>query len=412
MGHDRTLPLAGIRVVDLTHEWAGPHATRLLADFGAEVIRIEHSRRMDIFRGGRTAGQAYNHHSGWLQLNRNKLGITLDLKTTRDVEALKALVRISDVVVENSRAGVMASLGLGYEVLRQLKPDIIMLSMSAFGQTGPEASYGGFGGSLEPLGGIQAFTAYQQHSQPMRIRELDVVNGVMGAGAIMTALLYRQRTGRGQWIDLSQLEASINALIGAHLLEYAMHGTPALPLGNRHVRHAPQGCYRCQGDDQWVAVAVRSEAEWERFCEVLGRPELKTDPRFATRSERACHHDELDRLIEAWTILHSHYEAMHLLQQAGIAVGAVLNVADLSGDPHLGERAFFQRAKEGSDRRFPGMPFRLSEGRGEIRRPGPSLGEHNAYVLRELLGRSQGELEPLTEDKIGTVFDIESAEGA
>jgi crotonobetainyl-CoA:carnitine CoA-transferase CaiB-like acyl-CoA transferase len=139
---------------------------------------------------------------------------------------------------------------------------------------------------------------------------------------------------------------------------------------------------------------------------------LKTDPRFATRAERACHHDELDRLIEAWTIVHTHDEAMHLLQRAGIAAGAVLNVAELSGDPHLGERAFFQRATDGSERRFPGLPFRLSQGRGEIRRPGPSLGEHNAYVLCELLGRSPGELEPLTEDKIGTVFDIEPAAGA
>lgn len=407
MLHHGELPLAGIRVVDLTHDWAGPHATRMLADFGAEVIRIEYSRRMDLIRGGRKEGQAYNHHPRWLEINRNKLAMTLDLKCARDLEALKTLVKVSDLVVESSRVGVMANFGLGYEALRTIKPDIIMVSMGAFGQTGPEAAYGGFGGCLEALSGVQALTAYHKHGKPVRIREMDVTNGVIGACAIMTALIYRQRTGKGQWIDLSQLEAPTHGLIGEHLLEYAMNGTQTVPVGNRHARYAPQGCYRCKGDDKWVALAVRSDEEWERFCESIGRPELNQDVRFATRSDRAYNHDELDRLIEEWTILHTHDEAMHLLQAAGIAAGAVLNVVELSADPHLGERRFFQMAKDGSGRFFPGMPFRVSEGRGEIRRRGPHLGEHNEYVLCELLGRSKAELEPLTENKIGTAYDME-----
>lgn len=407
MAQQRKLPLAGVRVVDLTHEWAGPHATRLLADFGAEVIKVEYSRRMDIMRLANTQAQAYNRHPRWLQLHRNKGSITLDLKTTCDVDVFKDLVKISDVVVESSRAGVVEALGLGYAELSQLKPNIIMVSMSAFGQTGPEAGYAGYGGALEAVSGLQALTAYDRHSRPMRIREMDVINGVLGACAIMTALIHRQQTGRGQWIDVSQLETTTSGLMGAHLLEYAMRGTHTLPLGNRHAWYAPQGCYRCMGEDKWVAISIRSDEEWGRFCEVIGHPELGTAMRFATRLHRVQNHDELDRIIEAWTILHTHDEAMHLLQAAGIAAGAVLNLQELNLDPHMNARGFFCTVKHGIDHSFPGMPFKLSAGAGEIRRHGPQLGEHNGYVLHELLGRPQGSLKPLAEDDIGTAFDIE-----
>jgi crotonobetainyl-CoA:carnitine CoA-transferase CaiB-like acyl-CoA transferase len=219
--------------------------------------------------------------------------------------------------------------------------------------------------------------------------------------------MYRQQTGKGQWIDLSQLEAPIHALIGEHVLEYTVNGTQTLPLGNRHRQYAPHGCYRCKGEDKWVALAVRSDKEWERLCEVIGHTELTWDTRFATSVDRLHNHDELDRVIEEWTILRAHDEAMHLLQQAGIAAGAVLNVAELSTDPHLQERAFFQHAKEDTERLFPGMPFRLSDGSGELRRPGPRLGEHNEYVLCELLGYAKEGIEPPTEEKIGTALDTE-----
>jgi crotonobetainyl-CoA:carnitine CoA-transferase CaiB-like acyl-CoA transferase len=400
-------PLAGIRVIDLSHNWAGPHATRLLADYGAEVIKVEYSRRMDGMRGGRKENQAYNHHPRWLQINRNKLSITLDLKRSRDVDVFKGLVRISDVVVENSRVGVMKRLGLGYEVLSEIKPDLIYVSMSAFGQTGPEASYAGYGGSLEALSGIQVLTSYEKNSRPARVREMDVTNGILGACAIMTALVYRQQTGQGQWIDLSQLETATSSLIGEHLLEYAMNGEQTLPLGNRHARYAPQGCYRCKGDDQWVVISIRSDEEWERFCTVIGHPELVNDASLTTSLDRAQYQDELDKLIEGWTLSHTHLEAMSLLQQVGIAAGAVINNAEISEDLHLRERGFLQKPGDGGEKLYPGLPFRLSEGGGEVQRRGPFLGEHNEYVLCQLLGRPKDEIESLTEDKIGTAFDIE-----
>jgi crotonobetainyl-CoA:carnitine CoA-transferase CaiB-like acyl-CoA transferase len=405
MAHDQQLALDGVRIVDLTHDWAGPHATRLLADYGAEVIKVEYSRRMDGMRGARLEGQAYNHHPRWLEINRNKLSITLNLKHARDVEAFKDLVRVSDVVIESSRVGVMEGFGLGYEVLRRLKPDIVLVSMTAFGQTGPEASYAGYGGCIEPLSGVQSLTAYNKTSRPMRIREMDVTNGVLGACAIMTALLYRQQTGKGQWIDLSQLEASTGGLIGEHLLAYAMNGMQALPVGNRHPYYAPQGCYPCQGQDKWVAIVIRTDEEWERLCEVMGRRDLQKETRLATRAGRAQNHDELDEVIASWTRCHTPREVMELLQQAGIAAGAVLDVEEISTDPHLEARSFFRNARDGSGR-FPGMPFGLAETPGEVRRRGPYLGEHNDYVLCELLGWPPDQVEALTPDKIGTAFDI------
>lgn len=407
MSEHSELPLTGIRIVDLTHDWAGPHATRMLADFGAEVIKIEYLKRIDGMRGAKKEGQAYNHHPRWLEINRNKLSITLDLKTTRGVEAFKELVKISDVVVASSRVGVMEKFGLGYDALREIKPDIIMVSMSPFGHTGPESGYAGYGGCLEPLSGIQGLTAYAAGGRPTRVREMDVTNGVVGACAIMTALVQRQQTGKGQWVDLSQLETATGGLIGEHLLEFVMNGTQTLPLGNRHPFSAPQGCYPCQGDDKWVALSIGSDAEWKKFCEVMGRPELSEDERFATNAARMQNHDELDQLIEGWTNSRTHYQAMELLQAAGLAAGAVLNVAEISENPHLQERGFFKQAGYGSDRLFPGMPFIFSEYQGEVRRRGPHLGEHNHYVLCELLGRAAEEAAPIRDEEIGTAFDIE-----
>jgi crotonobetainyl-CoA:carnitine CoA-transferase CaiB-like acyl-CoA transferase len=406
MAHDQPLPLGGIRIVDLTHDWAGPHASRLLADFGAEVIKVEYSRRMDGMRGARLEGQAYNHHPRWLEINRNKLSIILDLKQPRDVEAFKDLVRVSDVVVENSRVGVMAGFGLGYEVLRRVKPDIILVSMSAFGRTGPEASYAGYGGCIEPLSGVQTLTGYDKESRPVRIREMDVTNGVVGACAVMTALIYRQQTGKGQWIDVSQLEAATSGLAGEHFLAYAMSGIQTLPMGNRHPYYAPQGCYPCQGEDKWVAIVIRSDEEWQRLCELMERQDLKADTRFATRFGRAQNHDEVDQAIASWTRGHTHQGVMELLQQGGIAAGAVLDVEEISRDPHLEARGFFRSARDGSGR-FPGMPFVLAESPGEVRRRGPHLGEHNEHVLCALLGWSKDQVVTPAPHTIGTAFDIE-----
>ncbi len=401
----KNMPLKGIRVIDISHSWAGPHCSRILADFGAEVIKVEYPKRLCMLRGGRTDNRAYNDHNAWSQVNRNKYSITLDVTIKKDSEILRDLIKISDVLVDNARTGVMEKLGFGYEDVKKIKPDLIMLSMAAFGKTGPYAAYAGYGAVMEAMGGIQSLTAYSKDAAPKRIKELDVTNGTAGASAVMTALLYRQRTGEGQYIDLSQLEAATHSLIGEHLLEYVMNGTRTLPLGNRHSQFAPQGCYRCKGDDEWIALTVRSDEEWIKLCKALDHPEWGSNASFATAEARVGNHDELDRMIEEWTINHTHYDAVQILQDQGIPSGAVLNTAELSEDQHLKDREYFVKGAGGSDKLFMGVPFKLSEGSGKIRLRGPDLGQHNEYVLCELLGRSKNDVEPLMENAIGTAYD-------
>jgi crotonobetainyl-CoA:carnitine CoA-transferase CaiB-like acyl-CoA transferase len=378
----------------------------MLADFGAEVIKVENPRRMDSMRGAWKDNQAYNHHPRWFQINRNKLSVTLNLHDVRDIGVFKDLIGISDIVVESSRAGVMDRLGLGYDVLRGIRADIIMLSMSAFGCTGPESSYGGYGGTLEALSGIQALTSYGKGEKPVRIREIDVTNGLIGACAIMTALAYRKETGKGQFIDLSQLEAATSALAGEHLLDYAMNGIQTLLASNRHRRYAPQGCYRCSSPDKWVTLVIRTEDEWQRLCEIIDHPGLISDERFASQAARVQRQDMLDPLVEQWTIKHNHLEAMRLLQEAGICAGAVMNVAELVEDPHLAYRKYFQDLDQETPQRYPGSSFKLSGTTQKIAKRGPDLGEHNEYVLCELLGRPKADAKRPSEHEIGTAYDI------
>lgn len=399
-------PLAGVRVVDLTHSWAGPHATRRLADFGAEVIRVEYPKRLCMFRGGKTANRAYDDFPGWIHLNRNKRSIALDLKRADDASVLRDLVREADVFVENARPGVMARLGFGYEDLVALREDIVMVSMSAFGASGPLRDYVGYGATLETVGGIQSLTSYDA-GPPQRIREMDVINGAAAAGAILTALLHRQRTGRGQHVDLSQLEASSHALVGQHFLEHALAGEVPVRRGNHDARLAIDGCYPCDGEDRWIAITVRSEAEWQALCAATGHPEWAGDARFATAEERRAHRAELDAALAAWTRAHEHRDAMATLQAAGVPAAAVLDAAEIAADPHLRERGYFVRGVEGSDREFVGMPFRFERGGGQVLRRGPRLDEDSAYVRRELLGRPAESVVPLRESDLGTAFDPE-----
>ncbi|MHC4455475.1 MAG: CaiB/BaiF CoA transferase family protein [Planctomycetota bacterium] len=400
-------PLQGVRVVDLTHYWAGPTATRILADYGAQVIKIEYLRRLCVLRGGQKKDMAYNRFPRWHQVNRNKYSVILDLKSSHDRNIFRDLVKISDVVVDNFRGGSMERIGYDYDKLKELKPDIIQISMPAFGDSGPYRSYAGVGASMEALSGIQSYTVYDNDDRSKRIKEMDVVNGIMGTCAIMTALLYHQKTGRGQFVDLSQMEAGTHALIGEHLLEYEMTGQQRHPIGNRHLWHAPQGCYRCKGEDRWIAISVSSEEVWHKFCQVLGCPEWKKDPRFETRLARRENQEALDRLIENWTIQYDHIEAMSILQKAGVPAGAVLDMQEIVVDSHLKARNFFCTSEDGSPGFFIGMPFSISGDRGKMRWRGRDLGQDNTRVLTELLGRSADDISPISEDDIGTGFDPE-----
>jgi crotonobetainyl-CoA:carnitine CoA-transferase CaiB-like acyl-CoA transferase len=399
-------PLAGIRVVDLTHDWAGPHAVRVIADYGAEVIKIEYPPRLDGMRGAYL--DRINGHPRWWQINRNKKSITLDLHRPDHVEACKALVRVSDIVVENSRPGVLESFGIGYEALRQVRPEIIMVSMSAHGSTGPYRRYAGYGGAIEAVSGVQSLTAYRKGDDAMRIREVDVTNGIMGACAIMTALIHRQATGEGQWVDLSETE-TCTWLMGEHLLEFTSNGgDQTLPLGNRHPIYAPQGCYPCRGEDRWVVITIRSDDEWTKLCAVAGHPEWAKEDRLARVEGRRAHHDEIDRLIASWTGAQDGRDVMDRLQAAGIAAGIVADAEDIAKDPHLASRDWPSRPESGEHGTSPGFPFRF-QGRkaARYRRRGPDLGADNDAILRQLLGLPADVIPPLDHSALGTAFDVE-----
>ncbi len=401
------LPLSGIRVLDLTHVEAGPHATRILADYGAEVIRIENLSRLCVFRGVCRAGKAYDRQPLWSQLNRNKRSLTLNLKSEKERTLFFELVRQADVVIENFRSGVMSRLGLGYGKLRALRPDLIMVSMSAFGASGPLATFPGYGGSIEAMSGLQNLTAIGPQGKPERIREMDVLNGVAGVCALMTALIHRAHTGQGQHIDLSQMEVTTHALMGESLLEFAQNESQSLPTGNRHPAFAPQGCYPCRGEDKWLALTVRTEAEWRALCEVLQQPQWAQDPRFQDAPARAKNHDTLDTLIGAWTRDQDHEKAMNLLQHAAVPAGAVLNLREILLDPHVRARGWFQGDVNNPGNLLMGMPFRISGIHPPSPVPGPALGRDNAWVLGALLHRSEGDLEPPDEASIGTAFRLD-----
>lgn len=351
------LPLEGIRVTDLTTNWSGPYTTNLLGSMGAEVIKIEAIQRLDNWRGGGTLRGSqetvWERSPLWNAVNTDKLGITLDLSRSKGAEIFKRLVKMSDVVAENYTPRVMKNFGLDYSVLKEVNPKIIMMSLPAHGSTGPWSDYVGYADSIEQMSGIPELTGYADG--PPKLSDsgfTDAIAGVNGMVAVLMALLFRQVTGKGQYIDLAQIEAT-TCLIGDAIVDYTMNKRTQPRHGNRHPFMAPHGYYRCEGDDLWVGIAVSSDEEWRQFGKAIGSPPWVKEDRFADSLSRWHNQDELDKLIEEWTIQHDHYEVMNILQKAGVAAGAVLTSAELLTDPHLGERGTFQMV----DRAIVGSPI-------------------------------------------------------
>src|SRR5712691_5266075 len=323
-----TLPLAGIRVADFTWVWAGPFATLQLAHLGAEVIRIESQSRVCVTRRipPFADGQAGPNRSGYYnQYNQGKASVCLNLKTPEGLEIAKKLVSVSDIVSENFAAGVMDKMGLGYEVLRQIKPEIIMIAMSGYGASGPESAYVSYGPAQVPMSGLSSLTGFPGFP-PMHVGFSygDPNGGLHGTFAVLAALWHRARTGEGQFIDLSQWETSV-AVLGEGVLEQVMNGSQPPRLGNRDPYVAPHGLFRCQGDDRWVSIVVASEEEWQRLCMGMGRPELAADPRFATVAARKQNEDALEELLSAWTAALTAEDVTSRLQVAGVAVFPALS---------------------------------------------------------------------------------------
>jgi crotonobetainyl-CoA:carnitine CoA-transferase CaiB-like acyl-CoA transferase len=400
------LPLSGVRVLDLSQVYAGPTCSRILCDLGAEVIKVEGLHRIDITRNfviydNKTEGDYWNRAHYFLFRNAGKKSLTLDFQEPRAVELLKRLVPHADVLVESFTPRVLAQHGLDYPSLRELRPDLVMVSLSGYGQTGPWRDYSAYGMGLEPASGIASLTGYRG-GDPLRtgMSFTDPYSGIIGAGAVLAALHYRRRTGKGQYIDLSEQEAAI--LVGGYaLMDYALNGREPERIGNRSPWFAPQGCYPCLGEDNWLALTVRDDAEWAAFCGAAGHAEWAEDERFADVPGRHRHHDELDELIAGWTRQRDQTEAMRLLQRAGVTAVAVLNPKQVLLDPHLRERGYFDMVEHaGAKRPVPKqLGARFSAFGCGARGPAPSLGEHNREVLQGLLGLSDGELAELQEAK-------------
>ncbi len=377
--------MKNIRILDFTWVLAGPYATRMLADFGAEVIKVQ--PLAPEVQGKFDRG----YYNTW---NRNKLGVTLNPDKPQGLALAKELVGICDAVVENFTPRVMANWGLDYENLKKLKPDIIMLSMSAMGNTGPWRDYVGFGPTVQAFSGITCLTSYPgKPPSGLGYSYADHTAGLVAVLALLGALEHRRRTGEGQYIDVSEVEA-VSGLMGSAILEYAVSGRPPEAPGNGSARAAPYGVYRCQGDDRWCAIAVFSDEEWQGFKRALGNPAWVEDNRFTTVSGRLDNADELDRLVEGWTGGHTAEEVMALLQGQGVAAGVVQDAGDLANDPQLKARDFFiELGHPGTGKTISdATPIRLSENPARYVRLAPASGQDNDYVYKKLLLMSDDEL--------------------
>lgn len=395
-------PLAGVRVLDFTWAWAGPQASLLLAMLGAEIIKVESHARLDHSRvhtltagslsGGIDESPVFN------DLNLGKRSVTLNLGKPEARDLVRGIAAKSDVVLQNMRPGVLDRLGLGYDDLCKVRPDLIMLSSSAVGATGPEASYTGYAPTFACLSGVVSISGHPDEPPIALSGSVDLRVGTASAFAVLTALHHRRRTGRGQHIDLSSTEV-MSAMIGEAFLGYQLTGRVPERIGNRDASMAPHGCYRCRGEGEWITIAVGTEAEWEALCRVIDDPALAR-PEFGSAEARHRAQDALDEIIGRFTAHLPREEAVERLQGAGVAAAIVHDGASLARDPHVLARGVYETVEH------PRMgplktvrpPWRLEGAATPC--ASPLIGEHNAYVLGEILGLSPGELDALVEARI------------
>jgi benzylsuccinate CoA-transferase BbsF subunit len=406
---DGKAPLRGVRVLDFTWVWAGPYATMLLAMLGAEVIKIESRERMDIMR--RTiVWPLYepvpleippDQGMSFGAINMNKLGVTINLERAEAVDIVKRLVAKSDVVFDNMRPGAMDRMGLGYDELSRVNPRLIMLSSSARGATGPESQYAGYATVHHAVGGASHITGYPDGPPSTTFGDVDLVNATAAAFAVIAALHHRAATGEGQFIDYSQCEG-VSSLIGEVLLDYEMNGRSPGRQGNADELMAPHNVYPCWGVDRWIAIAVETDEEFAALARVIGGPELAGDPRFVDAASRKRNETELDAIVSGWTRVRDRDLIANTLTRAGVAAAPSRDALDLFHDPHLQARGAFVEVDQPGvgPRRFAGPPWIMSGG-GVEPRHAPTLGEHNPYVLREILGMTEAEIAAL--QRVGAV---------
>ena len=394
----RRAPLAGVRVADFTWVWAGPFCTLQLAHLGAEVIRVETATRLCVTRllppFPRNERPTPDSSGYFNQYNQGKHSITLDLKHPEGVDVAKRLCAHSDVVVENFAAGVMDRMGLGYDILRGQKPDVVMIALSGYGATGPDHDKVSYGPAQVPLSGLSSVTGYRGFP-PMHVGVSygDPTGGLHGAVAVLAALLHRARTGQGQYIDLSQWETTMAVLPDA-IVDWTANRRQPPRDGNRDPQMAPHGIFPAAGEQRWVAIAIEDDAAWGRFATAIGQPGLATDPRFASLAARKWNEDDLEPIVAAWTAARTPEEVTATLQTVAVPAFTVMSNRDLADDAHLAARGFFVDLKHPvvGVRRHLGVPWRMSESDCHVRRPAPCLGADTERVLSEICGYSADEI--------------------
>ncbi len=412
------MPLKNYRVLDLSRIWAGPYCTKIFADMGAEIIKMESLSVYDSHRGpvspargiaaypdGEPGEEPWNRN-GWFNcLHMSKYGVTLELTEAEGRRVFEQLVSISDGLIENFRQGSLERLGYTYEELRKHRPDLIYVSMPAFGNTGPWKGYLGYGIGQEQLSGMAHMTGYRGDG-PMKsgINHGDPITGSHAAGVLMAALRHRRRTGKGMYIDVSQQESSV-ALMGPEVLAYQMTGQEPERRGNRSGWYAPANSYPCAGEDRWVTIAATNQEQWQSLAQAMDSPGLADDPRFATLDNRRDNQDELDQIISEWTMGQEAYAVTQILQGAGVPASPVLRGPDLLADAHFKDRGTFVTVDhpQVGPKQYPGIPWKMSATPGKVRWPSPTLGQHNRDVYGVLLGLTGPEIDHLEQTgAIGT----------
>jgi crotonobetainyl-CoA:carnitine CoA-transferase CaiB-like acyl-CoA transferase len=397
-------PFEGINVLDFTWAGVGPMAVNYLANYGATVVKIENFSRPDMTRTNPPykdgiPGLNRSIYFAWINPAK-KLDITLNLNHPRGVEVARRLTRWADIVVENFTPGTLEKWGLGYDDLKRIKEDVIMLRSCGYGQTGPISGQPSLGFHLTSISGMNSFTGWPDRP-PTELPGAftDPIVALFAATCLVAALAYRRRTGKGQCMDLSQVEASVHFLAPL-ILDYSANKRNPERAGNRAPFAAPHGVYRCQGDDRWCAITVTTDEEWKSLCRVARKPEWTDSPMFSTFLKRKENEDELDRLIEGWTQERTAEEAMRSLQAAGVPAGVVSNAQDLDEDPQLNHYEFnreLDHPEMGKCRFYHGPAFTLSEAAYELSPP-PLLGESTEYVCTQLLGMPDEEFVQLMQE--------------
>ncbi|MBQ7797129.1 MAG: CoA transferase [Lachnospiraceae bacterium] len=397
--------LKGIRIADFSWVWAGPYATSLLSYMGAEVIKIESHGRIDQTRKGSIMNgdnfSGFDSSPTFNNANLNKQGVTIDITKPEGAELARKLVEKCDIVVANMRPGKMAKLGLGYEDFKKVKPDIIVLESSGFGATGPYKGFAGFAPIFASFGGLAYLTGYEDGAPNVMSGVQDMRAATTSAFILLAALIHRQNTGEGQYIDLSSSEC-LSTLVGPELMDYTMNKRSPFRHGNEDAIMAPHNCYKAAGEDKWISIAVATDEEWNSLKDVMGNPEWANDQNYDSVFGRWQNRKELDAHMSEWTKDKDTYEMMHTLQAAGVAAMPSMSAIEILTDPHTEARELFTTVphKVLGEQHVMNPAWKFSETPARIRKQGPILGEDNYDVFGNLLGMSEEEIKAMEEARI------------